>query len=184
MRWVTGRVQIFFVVFIAVSFVASLAYAQRVGYRLQNRVPKGTKPSVVLQPGEDMQKIELILKRQDGRAEKHVRKNIKAGKEIVISFSQPEGSFDYEATLNMWTAAGQSSTKFKFDAVVAKRITVNVDKSKSVAEQALSTSTSDPEQEIKRLRKQMKAAASKLEFERAAELRDLIRELQALIVGA
>lgn len=61
---------------------------------------------------------------------------------------------------------------------------INVDKSKSIAEQALSTSTSDPEHEIKRLRKQMKAAASKLEFERAAELRDLIRELQALVVGA
>ena len=48
-----------------------------------------------------------------------------------MSVSQPEGSCDYEAALNMWTAAGQSSTKFKFDAVVAKRITVNVDKSKT-----------------------------------------------------
>ena len=61
---------------------------------------------------------------------------------------------------------------------------LNVDKAKSVAEQAASRQATDPEQEIKRLKKQMKAAAAKLEFERAAELRDLIRELQALVVGA
>jgi len=61
---------------------------------------------------------------------------------------------------------------------------LNVDKSKSVAEQAAARQATDPEQEIKRLKKQMKAAAAKLEFERAAELRDLIRELQALVVGA
>jgi excinuclease UvrABC helicase subunit UvrB len=59
-----------------------------------------------------------------------------------------------------------------------------VSKTASVAQQVAQRKTSDPEQEIKRLRKQMKAAASKLEFERAAEIRDLIRELQALIVGA
>ena len=61
---------------------------------------------------------------------------------------------------------------------------LNVDKTKSVAAQAASRQATDPEQEIKRLKKQMKAAAAKLEFERAAELRDLIRELQALVVGA
>jgi excinuclease ABC subunit B len=61
---------------------------------------------------------------------------------------------------------------------------IKVDKSQSVASQAMKNKTTNPEQEIKRLRKQMKAAASKLEFERAAELRDLIKELQALIVGA
>lgn len=61
---------------------------------------------------------------------------------------------------------------------------LNVDKSKSVAAQAASREATDPEQEIKRLKKQMKAAAAKLEFERAAEIRDLIRELQALVVGA
>ena len=61
---------------------------------------------------------------------------------------------------------------------------LNVDKTKSVAAQAASRQATDPEQEIKRLKKQMKAAAAKLEFERAAEIRDLIRELQALVVGA
>ena len=61
---------------------------------------------------------------------------------------------------------------------------LNVDKTKSVAAQAASRPATDPEQEIKRLKKQMKAAAAKLEFERAAEIRDLIRELQALVVGA
>jgi excinuclease ABC subunit B len=61
---------------------------------------------------------------------------------------------------------------------------ITVDKSKTTAAQVMKTSTTDPEQEIKRLRKQMKSAASKLEFERAAEIRDLIRELQSLIVGA
>ena len=61
---------------------------------------------------------------------------------------------------------------------------LTVEKSPSVASQAMKNQTSSPEQEIKRLRKQMKAAAAKLEFERAAELRDLIRELQALVVGA
>ena len=61
---------------------------------------------------------------------------------------------------------------------------ITVDKSTTTAAQVMKKSTTDPEQEIKRLRKQMKSAASKLEFERAAELRDLIRELQSLIVGA
>ena len=61
---------------------------------------------------------------------------------------------------------------------------MTVDKTKTVAAQAASRQATDPEQEIKRLKKQMKAAAAKLEFERAAELRDLIRELQALVVGA
>ena len=61
---------------------------------------------------------------------------------------------------------------------------LNVAKTASVAQQVAQRKTSDPEQEIKRLRKQMKAAASKLEFERAAEMRDMIRELQALVVGA
>ncbi len=61
---------------------------------------------------------------------------------------------------------------------------LNVDKTKSVAAQVASRQATDPEQEIKRLKKQMKAAAAKLEFERAAEIRDLIRELQALVVGA
>ena len=32
--------------------------------------------------------------------------------------------------------------------------------------------------EVAKLRKQMRAAANKLEFERAADLRDLIRELE------
>ena len=61
---------------------------------------------------------------------------------------------------------------------------LNVSKSVSVAQQAAQRQATDPEHEIKRLRKQMKAAAAKLEFERAAEIRDLIRELQALVVGA
>ena len=61
---------------------------------------------------------------------------------------------------------------------------LTVEKSQSVASQAMKNKAANPEQEIKRLRKLMKAAAAKLEFERAAELRDLIRELQALIVGA
>ena len=60
---------------------------------------------------------------------------------------------------------------------------LQVDKERSVAEQAAAKQTSNPEQEIARLRKQMKAAAAKLEFERAAEIRDLIKELQALVVG-
>ncbi len=62
--------------------------------------------------------------------------------------------------------------------------TLNVDKAKSIAAQAAAREATDPEQEIKRLKKQMKAAATKLEFERAAEIRDLIKELQALVVGA
>lgn len=61
---------------------------------------------------------------------------------------------------------------------------LNVAKTTSVAQQVARRKDTDPEQEIKRLRKQMKAAASKLEFERAAEIRDLIRDLQALVVGA
>ena len=61
---------------------------------------------------------------------------------------------------------------------------LQVDKERSVAEQAAARQTSNPEQEIARLRKQMKAAAAKLEFERAAEIRDLIKELQALVIGA
>lgn len=61
---------------------------------------------------------------------------------------------------------------------------LSVEKTRSVAEQAAANKTTNPEQEIARLRKQMKAAASKLEFERAAEIRDLIRELQALVIGA
>ena len=61
---------------------------------------------------------------------------------------------------------------------------LTVKKTQSVASQAMKNKTSSPDQEIRRLRKQMKAAAAKLEFERAAELRDLIRELQALVVGA
>ena len=61
---------------------------------------------------------------------------------------------------------------------------LSVEKTRTVAEQAAANKTTNPEQEIARLRKQMKAAASKLEFERAAEIRDLIRELQALVIGA
>ena len=61
---------------------------------------------------------------------------------------------------------------------------LNVDKAQSVARQVAANKTSKPEAEIARLKKQMKAAAAKLEFERAAELRDLIRELSALVVGA
>ena len=61
---------------------------------------------------------------------------------------------------------------------------LQVGKERSVAEQVAVRQTSNPEQEIARLRKQMKAAAAKLEFERAAEIRDLIKELQALVVGA
>jgi excinuclease ABC subunit B len=61
---------------------------------------------------------------------------------------------------------------------------LTVEKTSTVAEQVAKRQATDPEQEIKRLKKQMKAAAAKLEFERAAELRDLIRELQALVVGA
>jgi len=111
------------------SLAVNSVMAQRVGYRLQNRVPKGTKPSVVLQAGEPIKKLELTLKRSDGRAERHVRKNLKDGQEVTISFAQGEGTYDYEATLKMWTAAGQSSTSFKFDVVVAKRVSVEVDKS-------------------------------------------------------
>lgn len=61
---------------------------------------------------------------------------------------------------------------------------LNVDKTQSVASQVAANKASKPEAEIARLKKQMKSAASKLEFERAAELRDLIRELSALVVGA
>ena len=61
--------------------------------------------------------------------------------------------------------------------------TLNVDKKRSIAEQAAAKRTSNPDAEIARLKKQMKAAAAKLEFERAADLRDLIRELSALVVG-
>ncbi len=61
---------------------------------------------------------------------------------------------------------------------------IQVDKDRSTAQQAMANQTTNPEQEIARLKKQMKAAAAKLEFERAAELRDIIKELQALVVGA
>ncbi len=61
---------------------------------------------------------------------------------------------------------------------------IQVDKDRSTAQQARANQTTNPEQEIARLKKQMKAAAAKLEFERAAELRDIIKELQALVVGA
>ncbi len=62
--------------------------------------------------------------------------------------------------------------------------TINVDKDKSVAESMPALNRDNPEQEIARLRKQMKAAAAKLQFERAAEIRDMIRELEAWMVGA
>jgi excinuclease ABC subunit B len=61
---------------------------------------------------------------------------------------------------------------------------LQVEKERSVAEQAAARQATSPELEIARLRKQMKAAAAKLQFERAAEIRDLIKELQALVVGA
>jgi excinuclease ABC subunit B len=61
--------------------------------------------------------------------------------------------------------------------------TLMVDKKRSVAEHAAANAGTKPEAEIARLKKQMKAAAAKLEFERAADLRDLIRELSTLIVG-
>ena len=61
--------------------------------------------------------------------------------------------------------------------------TLSVDKKRSVAEQAAAKKGTNPEAEIARLKKQMKAAAAKLEFERAADLRDLIRELSTLVVG-
>jgi excinuclease ABC subunit B len=61
--------------------------------------------------------------------------------------------------------------------------TLSVDKKRSVAEQAAARKGTNPEAEIARLKKQMKAAAAKLEFERAADLRDLIRELSTLVVG-
>ena len=57
-------------------------------------------------------------------------------------------------------------------------------KTQSVARQVAANKASSPEAEIARLKKQMKAAAAKLEFERAADIRDLIRELSALVVGA
>jgi excinuclease ABC subunit B len=61
---------------------------------------------------------------------------------------------------------------------------ITVDKTQSVAMQVAANKASKPEAEIARLKKQMKAAAAKLEFERAADIRDLIRELSALVVGA
>ncbi len=114
-----------------VMALAGPAQAQRVGYRLQNRVAVGVKPSIILEAGEDMQKIELVLTRQDGQSQRFERKNLKAGQEIEFSFIQAEGTSKYTAAIKMWTKAGQSATTFDFDAVVARRVTVKVLKDKT-----------------------------------------------------
>ncbi len=130
-RGLGGALALLLVV-VAVFFVASsTSWAQRMGYRLQNRVSVGDKPLVVLQPGEDLKKVELVLKRSDGQVQKFVRKNLKANKEVEIAFKQPPGKFDYTATLKMTTAAGSSEVSFEFDAIVAKRVTVQVNKEDS-----------------------------------------------------
>jgi excinuclease ABC subunit B len=60
---------------------------------------------------------------------------------------------------------------------------INVDKDKALADSLPALNRDNPEQEIARLRKQMKSAAAKLQFERAAEIRDMIRDLEAWMVG-
>lgn len=111
---------------LALTFICATAMAQRVGYRLQNRVALGDKPQVVLQPGEDIQAMEIIIKRKDGPTQTFRKKNLKAGAEVSLPINQPEGRFEYEATLKMTTAQGDSEVRFEFDAVVARRVTVSV----------------------------------------------------------
>lgn len=121
------------------------AMAQRVGYRLKNMVPLGQKPALVLQPGESIAQVELLLKRGDGQTQRFVRKNLKADVEVEIPFKQPVGTFKYTATLKMRTDAGASEVSFEFDATVAKRVSVKVLKElSSLAERQITVEFDGP----------------------------------------
>lgn len=99
---------------------SAFASAQQVGYEVRNRVQVGQKPAVILNVGENLDALSVVLKRSDGKVIKSNHKRIKAGKKVTVPFAQPRGKYSYDVTLKMVTPDGvQSAAAFEFDAVVA-----------------------------------------------------------------
>jgi len=88
--------------------------------------------------GEPIKSVTLTLERSDGKVQTVKKANLKPGKEVDLTWVQPEGSWSYVATLTFESKAGVAGeARFKFEAVVATAVKVGLDKSRSSVDDKL-----------------------------------------------
>jgi outer membrane protein OmpA-like peptidoglycan-associated protein len=114
---------------LALLVYAAPGQAQQVNYRLKDTVLKGEDPVFYLQPTEDMDTLQVQLKRSDGKVQRFKHKKVAAGTSLELPIKQPVGQFDYTAEILMLDAGGsQSSVEIKFQATVAVPLSLELDR--------------------------------------------------------
>lgn len=114
---------------VALLAYASPGQAQQINYRLKDTVLKGESPILYIQPTEDMDTLEIKLKRSDGKVQTLKRKKVPEGQTVELPIKQPEGQFTYRAEVLMLTADGtQSTANIDFEATVARPLELGLDR--------------------------------------------------------
>jgi outer membrane protein OmpA-like peptidoglycan-associated protein len=123
-RWALGLV-----VGLWALLMAGAAWGQQLGFRVKDRVHSGQSPTLTLEPAEDLDAVEVKIKRADGKVQKAARKKLAEGEAWEIEVKQGEGKFAYVAEVVMLSSDGvQSTVTIPFEAVVAKPLALSLDR--------------------------------------------------------
>jgi flagellar motor protein MotB len=126
-----ARLAIVCLVVAGVCATSSVA-AQQMSYKLRDRVEPGERPAVILVMRESIERLTVVLTRDDGKAFKFKKRRPKVGNEIVFTFPQKAGKRHYTASIEMTLSDGRlSKANAEFDIVVAARVEIDIDWSRS-----------------------------------------------------